>query len=147
MTIRITKEFNFDMAHALDDHQGKCKNIHGHSYQLLVTVKGTPTLESGASDNGMIMDFGDLKKIVKSTIVDIYDHAIVLEKNSPFLQNKGILKNTKLIQVNYQPTSENLIIDFVKILQPLLPANVILSRVFLRETASSYAEWLAEDQF
>ena len=145
MTIRITKEFNFDMAHALDFHDGKCKNIHGHSYQLLITVKGLPNNTPKASDNGMIMDFGDLKKIVKSNIVDSFDHALVLENNSPFLKNDSILKNTKLILVDYQPTSENLIIHFVKILQPLLPNNVRLAKVFLRETATSYAEWLEGD--
>ena len=145
MVIRITKEFNFDMAHSLDDHQGKCKNIHGHSYQLLVTIKGIPIAEKGASDNGMIMDFGDLKKIVKTNIVDLFDHALVLESSSPFLKNDEILNHTKLIQVNYSPTSENLIREFVEIIQGLLPKNITLSRVFLRETATSYAEWLEED--
>lgn len=147
MIIRITKEFNFDMAHALDHHQGKCKNIHGHSYQLLVTLKGIPIKKEKASDNGMVMDFGDLKKIVKTNIVDIFDHALVLEKSSPFLQNDAILSNTKLILVDYQPTSEELIIDFVNIIKPLLPSNVSLTRVFLRETATSYAEWIEEDNF
>jgi len=147
MTIRITKEFNFDMAHALDYHEGKCKNIHGHSYQLLVTIKGKPIDELEVSNSGMIMDFGDLKKLVKTNIVDLYDHALVLDKKSTFLDNDNILKGTKLIRVNYQPTSENLIIEFVNIIKPLLPQGVSLSRLFLRETSSSYAEWLEEDNF
>lgn len=145
MIIRITKEFNFDMAHALDDHQGKCKNIHGHSYQLLVSVKGTPINKPGVSDNGMIIDFGDLKSIVKENIVSLYDHALVLANDSPFLKNDVILSGTKLITVDYQPTSENLIIDFASVIKSKLPSHVTLSRVFLRETSSSYAEWLEED--
>lgn len=145
MIIRITKEFNFDMAHALDDHQGKCKNIHGHSYQLLVTIKGTPKNQPGKSDNGMVIDFGDLKQIIKSNIVDLYDHSLVLANDSPFLQNDTILKQTKLIVVDFQPTCENIIIEYVKIIQDKLPSSVELVKLFLRETSTSYAEWKIED--
>ncbi len=81
--IRITKHFDFETAHALYGYDGKCKNIHGHSYQLFVTVIGTPIDDANHVKNGMVMDFGDLKKIVKSEIVDSFDHGIVLNANSP----------------------------------------------------------------
>ena len=68
--IRITKEFKFEMAHALMGYDGLCRNIHGHSYGLNVTVAGYPIDEEGHPKLGMVMDFGDLKKIVRKAIVD-----------------------------------------------------------------------------
>jgi len=62
--IRITKEFQFEMAHALLGYDGPCKNIHGHSYQLKVTVKGVVKENTSDSDEGMVIDFGVIKKIV-----------------------------------------------------------------------------------
>ena len=81
--IRITKEFKFEMAHALHGYDGLCKNIHGHSYKLWVTVKGKVRNENGHVKDGMIMDFSALKEIVKSEIIDKYDHSLVLNANSP----------------------------------------------------------------
>ncbi|HLU85688.1 MAG TPA: 6-carboxytetrahydropterin synthase, partial [Vicingaceae bacterium] len=76
--IRITKEFKFEMAHALIGYDGPCKNIHGHSYRLNVTVKGKVKNGTSDSDEGMVVDFGIIKKIVNELIVDKYDHALVL---------------------------------------------------------------------
>ena len=78
MTIRVTKEFRFEMAHALAGHDGPCRNIHGHSYLLSVTLTGTPVNDPASPKNGMVMDFSDLKKIVDSAIVRPFDHALVL---------------------------------------------------------------------
>ncbi|HQQ12325.1 MAG TPA: 6-carboxytetrahydropterin synthase, partial [Bacteroidales bacterium] len=64
--IRITKEFKFEMAHALLGYDGPCRNVHGHSYELIVTVIGEPIAETGHVKLGMVMDFGDLKRIVMS---------------------------------------------------------------------------------
>ena len=69
-TIRITKEFTFETAHALYGYDGKCKNIHGHSYKLAVTVIGTPITDPTNVKMGMVIDFGDLKSIVKEEVVD-----------------------------------------------------------------------------
>jgi 6-pyruvoyltetrahydropterin/6-carboxytetrahydropterin synthase len=144
-TVRITKEFTFEMAHALYGHNGACKNIHGHSYQLSVTVKGIPLEQEGHSSNGMVMDFSDLKKIVKENIFDIFDHALVLNSNSPqaTIDLKGIAE--KLILLPYQPTCENMLVDFAERIKNHLPKDIILQRLLLRETATSYAEWVAED--
>ena len=84
--IRITKEFKFEMAHALHAYDGLCKNIHGHSYRLWVTVKGKVKNDHGHTKDGMVMDFGGLKEIVKPEIVDKYDHSLVLNANSPMLR-------------------------------------------------------------
>ena len=81
--IRITKQFSFETAHALHGYDGKCKNLHGHSYKLDVTVMGSPISDASDPKYGMVIDFGDLKKIVKEDIVDVFDHATVFNKNTP----------------------------------------------------------------
>ncbi len=144
--IRITKEFKFEMAHALKGYVGPCKNIHGHSYELFVTVKGEPVNDPGSSDNGMVIDFKLLKNIVRENIIDLYDHALVLHKDSAALINEGSMElYGKLITVDYQPTSENLLIYFAEILKKKLPATVTLYSLLLRETVTSFAEWYACD--
>ncbi len=144
--IRITKEFKFEVAHALPCHEGPCKNIHGHSYTLSVTVSGNPIDDVSRPDNGMIIDFGDLKKIVRNQIVSVFDHALVLHKGSSETLKSELEKNSfKTIWVDYHPTSENLILDFVNRLQAILPSGVMLHSLKLRETATSFAEWYASD--
>ena len=144
--IRITKEFKFEMAHALKGYDGLCRNIHGHSYELLVTISGHPISDTGSPKLGMVMDFGDLKQIVRSTIVDVYDHALVLNNT----YTKELIDNLgnnfeKVIVVDYQPTSELMIADFAKKIMNKLPSYVSLKYLLLRETVTSYAEWYAED--
>ena len=78
--IRITKMYDFEMAHVLKDYDGPCRNIHGHSYKLFVTVSGTPISDPSSPKKGMVMDFKDLKAIVKTHIVDArIPHALLLE--------------------------------------------------------------------
>ncbi|NQW36550.1 MAG: 6-carboxytetrahydropterin synthase [Flavobacteriales bacterium] len=145
--IRITKHFNFEAAHALYGYDGKCKNIHGHSYQLFVTVIGKPIKDSEHIKNGMVMDFGDLKKIVNKEIVADFDHATVLNNQSPHRDLATILTSNahKIVLVEYQPTSENMLIDFAERIKKHLPKNVNLHNLKLYETADSYAEWFASD--
>jgi 6-pyruvoyltetrahydropterin/6-carboxytetrahydropterin synthase len=146
--IRLTKIFTFETAHALWGYDGKCKNIHGHSYKLYVTVKGEPCNDMYHVKNGMVMDFGDLKSIVKKLIINPLDHAIILnaqtehKKLGEQLQNQG----HKVIFMNYQPTCENMLIDFADKIQLELPENIILAKLKLYETETSYGEWIREDQ-
>ena len=148
MKIRITKHFDFEAAHALAGYDGKCKNIHGHSYQLYVTVIGTPINDNTNPKNGMVMDFGDLKQIVKTEIVDLFDHAIVLNKNSEHLNlaKKIADYSHRTVLVDYQPTSEMMLQDFSERISKKLPKNVALHSLKLYETNNSYAEWFADDQ-
>jgi len=146
-TIRITKQFSFETGHALYGYDGKCRNVHGHSYKLSVTVIGKPITDSDNVKFGMVIDFGDLKKIVKSEIVDQFDHATVFNKNTPHLELANELKDRghHVILVDYQPTSENMVIDFAKKIQKHLPSHISLHSLKLQETETSFAEWYASD--
>ncbi|MBR2031305.1 MAG: 6-carboxytetrahydropterin synthase [Alistipes sp.] len=145
--IRLTKEFSFESAHALDGYDGLCREIHGHSYRLFVTIKGEPSCDDDNPKLGMIMDFGDLKRIVNSEIVDRLDHSFVLRDSVQNTMLSRVLsaKFEKIVLVDYQPTCENMLADFAERLQRALPANVQLYSLRLHETATSYAEWFASD--
>lgn len=145
--IRLTKSFTFETAHALYGYDGKCKNVHGHSYKLYVTVIGSPITDTNHVKYGMVIDFTDLKKIVNEQVVDLFDHAILLNKNTPHLElgNDLIAKGHQVILVDYQPSCENMIVDIANKIRTLLPKDVELHSLKLRETETSFAEWYACD--
>ena len=145
--IRITKQFNFETGHALYGYDGKCKNVHGHSYKLSVTVIGEPITDSNNVKFGMVIDFSDLKKIVKEDIVDVFDHATVFNQNTPHVELAAELKNRghHVILVDYQPTSENMVVDFAHKIMARLPKDIQLHSLRLQETETSFAEWFAID--
>jgi 6-pyruvoyltetrahydropterin/6-carboxytetrahydropterin synthase len=144
--IRVTKEFSFEMAHALLNYDGPCRNVHGHSYRLLVTLTGTPVDKPGDPKNGMVIDFTDLKNIVRKEIVSVFDHSVVVsrqfdkEKMEMFTKMFG-----NAVLVDYQPTCENLVSDFAERISPYLPDGINLYSLKLYETATSFAEWFASD--
>ncbi len=143
--IRITKLFSFEMAHALEGYDGSCQNIHGHSYKLRVTVIGTPVCDSQSPKDGMLIDFSDLKRIVEQSIINKYDHALVLNKATE-AATIDVLQNhyNKIITVDYQPTSEQMLLEFASVLQTVLPSDINLYSLRLNETDTSYAEWFVE---
>jgi len=145
--IRITKQFNFETGHALYGYDGKCKNIHGHSYKLSVTVIGKPITDTSHVKLGMVIDFGDLKTIVQEEIVDQFDHATVFNKNTPHKELAEELINLghNVILADYQPTSENMVIDFAVKIKARLPKNIKLHSLKLQETDTALAEWFASD--
>jgi 6-pyruvoyltetrahydropterin/6-carboxytetrahydropterin synthase len=145
--IRITKQFSFETGHALYGYDGKCKNVHGHSYKLSVTVIGKPISDNSNVKFGMVIDFSDLKKIVKEEIVDVFDHATVFNKNTPHVELAAELKNRghHVILVDYQPTSENMVTDFAQKIKNRLPADIKLHSLKLQETDTSFAEWYTSD--
>lgn len=145
--IRITKQFNFETGHALYGYDGKCKNVHGHSYKLFVTVIGRPFSDPKNVKCGMVIDFKDLKEIVESEIVDVFDHATVFNKNTPHIELARELEKRghNVILVDYQPTSEMMVIDFAQKIMKRLPVNIELHSLKLKETETSYAEWYASD--
>lgn len=145
--IRITKQFSFETGHALYGYDGKCKNVHGHSYKLSVTVIGKPIVDRSNVKFGMVIDFTDLKKIVKEEIVDQFDHATVFNETTPHIELAKELKTRghHVILVDYQPTSENMVIDFAQRIKSRLPEGIVLFSLKLQETDSSFAEWFASD--
>lgn len=145
--IRITKQFSFETGHALYGYDGKCKNVHGHSYKLSVTVIGQPITDTTNVKFGMVIDFSDLKKIVKEEIVDLFDHATVFNQNTPHIELANELKSRghHVILVEYQPTSENMVTDFAQKIINRLPAGINLHSLKLQETDTSFAEWYASD--
>lgn len=147
MKIRVTKVFNFEMAHALQGYDGLCSNIHGHSYELSVTIKGSPEENTASPKLGMVMDFSVLKKIINDTIISKFDHTFVVKKGSlniEDLKSKNAMFN-RFIEFDFQPTSENLLIYFADEIRKILPKSLMLFSLKLRETNSSFAEWYAED--
>lgn len=144
MKVRITKEFNFEMAHLLDNYDGLCRNIHGHSYRLFVTIIGQPEPSVESPKYGMVMDFSVLKGIVRREIVDKLDHALLVRRGTMQAQRLAGLSE-RIIEVDYQPTCENMVGHFAESIKPYLPSNVELFSIKLYETATSFAEWYAED--
>ena len=145
-TIRVSREFTFEMAHVLWNYDGPCRNVHGHSYRLFVTISGVPVNDINDPKNGMVIDFTDLKNIVLKEIVNVFDHAVTVsnEFNGEKLE---MLEKTfgNVVVVGYQPTCENLVADFAGRIRKQIPVGLKLHSLKLFETAKSYAEWFAED--
>lgn len=146
-TIRLTKEFNFEAAHSLEGYDGACREIHGHSYRLFVTIKGEPSVDPYDPKQGMVMDFGLLKSIVNEQIISRLDHAFIMRYSEQGEELRDVLSPYyhNIVLVDYQPTCENMLADFAERLLESLPDDVELYSLRLHETATSFAEWFAED--
>lgn len=144
--VRVTKEFTFEMAHALWNYDGACKNIHGHSYRLFVTIKGEPITNENHVKFGMVMDFKDLKSIVNEHVVNVLDHSLVVFSNAEGDTLAQVRKMYEKVYVfDFQPTCENLVIHIAATIIPKLPSYISLHSIKLYETATSFAEWYASD--
>jgi 6-pyruvoyltetrahydropterin/6-carboxytetrahydropterin synthase len=139
--IQLTKIFNFEMAHAIHGYQGACKNIHGHSYELHVTVSASEGYDQYIPAPGFIIDFKQIKKIVTTAIVEKFDHKIVLSHNF-LVQNSSFLSPENLVTWQVEPTAENLLFFIKETLLNKFPENVKLLQLKLFETKDSYAEWI-----
>ena len=134
------------MAHMLHAYEGPCRNIHGHSYILEVTLAGEPLNQPGDPRDGMIMDFGELKNMVKEHIISRFDHALMINKLVPPGQQKVLAElSENLLVVDFQPTTENIAANIAGIMQEHLPSDVSLFSVRLYETVTAFAEWFADD--
>lgn len=134
------------MAHALYLYDGRCRNIHGHSYNLEVTLAGEPLNKPGHPKDGMVMDFADLKKVVKEEIVNRFDHSLMVNHLVP-REEIDLLRKTsdRIMIVDFQPTTENIVAYIAGLLQKKLPSEDLLFSIRLYETVTAYAEWFAED--
>ena len=136
--MKITKTFTFDSSHMLDGHDGKCQNLHGHTYLLEVSV-AAPLIKGGAKD-GMVMDFADLKSVVKREIIEPFDHAFIYHgQNTRESQIAALLEgwNMKTLRLDCRTTAENMAVEmFGRLKNNGLP----VSSVKLWETPTSCAE-------
>ena len=143
----MTKEFGFEMAHALWNYDGACRNIHGHSYKLFVTVAGPPGQDPDHPKFGMVIDFTDLKALVKEPVVDFLDHSLVVFRRAEGETLDAVRALYEKVYVfDFQPTCENLVLYIVEKISQKLPQGVDLCTVKLYETATSFAEWQSADQ-
>ena len=139
--VRVSKRFFFELAHALSGHDGTCAGVHGHSYVLDVTLIGFPRAGTGHPKDGMVMDLADLKRIVQEAVIDRYDHTLLLhECEMGRIELDGTIF-ARTVFTPWQPTCENILLDIVARMQPLLAEEARLSAVLLKETATSWAEW------
>ena len=130
------------MAHALRNYDGLCRNIHGHSYKMDITLAGQPLHDESSPKNGMVMDFGDLKRLVNEEIISLLDHALVLNAKTDAKLVEALKQNyEKIVIVDFQPTTENLLNFIADKLKAKLSERVKLTRIRLRETDTSYADW------
>jgi 6-pyruvoyltetrahydropterin/6-carboxytetrahydropterin synthase len=139
--LQVTKIFRFEMAHAIYGYPGKCRNIHGHSYELHVTVGLPVAAEEILPAPGFIIDFKELKRLVQSLVVEELDHRLVLSEM--YLNAHEHIAITENVTVwAYEPSAENILLFTRSRLQDNLPPGVDLLRLKLFETADSYAEWI-----
>ncbi|MES2071670.1 MAG: 6-carboxytetrahydropterin synthase QueD [Pseudomonadota bacterium] len=143
--LTITRKVEFDAGHRIPDHNSQCRNLHGHRYTLLITLTGEVVQQDGNSDNGMIMDFGDIKALANQYLVDLWDHAfIVYEKDTAVRQFLETLPNHKTVVIDRVPTVENLAkiaFDILKDVYHDRYGRVLsLQKVTLYETPNCWAE-------
>lgn len=147
--IYISKEIEFDAGHRVPCHNGKCRNPHGHRYRVEVLCKGTIIEDPTAPDNGMLVDFGDLKSIMMSKIHDVLDHKfIVWDQDSIMMHllDPGCQEIEGRVVFPYVPTAENIARWCWYQLDPVIltrwhPDQMYLSRITVWETPTSKAEY------
>lgn len=143
--LQVTKIFHFETAHAIHGYSGACRNIHGHSYELFVTVSGKEDGNKYIGGTGFVVDFKELKNCVNDSAVKLLDHKLVLSKN--FLKQNPFLEKTEnLVVWEVEPSAENILIFIKDNILKVLPANIYLERLKIYETRDSFAEWQATKQ-
>jgi len=144
--IRVTKQFGFEMSHALLNYDGLCRNIHGHSYKLQVTIAGEPMQDAGSPKDGMVIDFSILKKLIQEQIISKLDHSLMINEKAPIDKLSAMGQMYERLQVvPFQPTSENMVLYIAGQVKLLLPEHLELFSIRLYETGNSFAEWYASD--
>lgn len=138
----ITKEIEIDMGHSVTNHKSKCRNIHGHRYKIEVGVDDKVITESGSSDEGMVIDFSDLKEIMMEEIDGGYDHGFVIWDQDPRVEafKEWMSEGQKIVVVDFVPTAENLVKHWYELIKPRLQErNIRIKHVKIWETPTSTA--------
>jgi 6-pyruvoyltetrahydropterin/6-carboxytetrahydropterin synthase len=132
--MKIAKEFNWEMGHRLKFHEGKCKNLHGHSYKCMIELSGEPDV------NGMVLDYFDLKAAV-GPIIEKLDHGFMVCKTDTEVNEFLDKINSRKIVVDFESTAENIcnyLLTQIKLAN--LPKNIKSVKVKVLETDNTYAE-------
>lgn len=137
--LKLTKVFHFETAHAIHGYDGQCKNIHGHSYELHVTVSTLGEDKGYLPEPGFVLDFKDIKKVVVEEITGLFDHKIILSKK--YLEEHPEHNFENIVIWDFEPTAENILLFIKNKLQQKLPSLVKPVYLRLYETKNSYAEW------
>lgn len=141
--LQLTKIFQFETAHAIHGYQGLCRNIHGHSYELHVTVRSRNLTESYLPAPGFLVDFKDIKAIVKKEIVDYFDHRLFVSE--AYLQGHQEISTLENLEIwSFEPSAENILLFILNKLKNTFPEHIYIHNMRLYETSTSYAEWTNE---
>lgn len=148
--LTITRKLEFDAGHRIPDHKSQCRNLHGHRYTLEITLIGNVIEQEGSSDNGMIMDFSDVKALAKQHLVDVWDHAfLVYEKDTKVREFLSSISDHKTVIIQQIPTVENLARTAFNILrdayQDHYGTGLRLHKLVLHETPNCWAEITHDD--
>lgn len=146
--MQITTRLEFDAGHRIPCHKSQCRNLHGHRYAIEITLSGDIIQREDTSDNGMVMDFSDVKAIARRAVVDVWDHAFLVYKNdSVVLDFLKSLPDHKTVIMNSVPTAENMAAEAFRILKSeyhdTYGNHLKLERVRLYETPNSWADALS----
>ena len=138
----ITRRLEFDSGHRIPNHKSQCRHLHGHRYAIEVTLSGKIIETEGASDQGMVMDYSDVKDIAKRKLVDLWDHAFLAYQNDhDLLDFLNSIPGHKTVVLDKPPTAENLaLIAFSMLDAAYAEKGLVLERVRLFETPNNWAD-------
>lgn len=147
----ITRRLEFDAGHRISTHNSQCRHLHGHRYAIEVTLSGNIITDEGVAEQGMVMDFSEVKRIAKKVLVDKWDHAFLVYSGDTLIMNfLQSLEDHKTVVFDSQPTAENLALAAFRILDKAYSDNygnqLRLARVRIYETPNCWADAI-RDQF
>ncbi|MFK7826920.1 MAG: 6-pyruvoyl tetrahydropterin synthase family protein [Oligoflexales bacterium] len=139
----VTKIIEWDMGHRVPNHKNKCRHPHGHRYRLEVSMRGAINQEKGSSSEGMVLDFGDIKELMRIHIHDRLDHCFMIYAEDSLLAPfaKEHADDLMYVLVPFIPTVENIAIWCYEQLTPHVPKGLIISHIRLYETPNSWADF------
>jgi len=145
--MQITTRLEFDAGHRIPCHKSQCRNLHGHRYAIEITLSGDIITQENLSESGMVMDFSDVKRIARESVVDVWDHAFLVFKDDKDVLNfLNTLPDHKTVVFPTVPTAENMAAEAFKILshqyKDTYGNHLKLERVRLYETPNSWADAL-----
>lgn len=145
----ITRRLEFDSGHRIPSHHSQCRHLHGHRYAIEITLSGDIITDKGVSEQGMVIDYSEVKQIARTALVDKWDHAfLAYSEDTVVVQFLQALKDHKTVILDVPPTAENLAQIAFRILDSAYKDkqhnHLILERVRLYETPNCWADAVRE---